>query len=127
MNDDTTTNSARQKLARSKPLSLSLLLGLIVVYVLSSVQSENFYWTLLLIPCLSLLMFLPGMLKNHARSYDWLCFVLLIHFTVGVTNAMSEHASWNDYVQTLFTTVLFISAMMTSRWQKAVQQEHSDV
>ncbi len=96
-----------------------MVVALIVLYTCTSLMSENILWTVLLMPCLSLAMFLPGMIKDHARSYDWLCFVILIHFTVGVTNVMSPSVEWNDYVQTLLSTALFISAMMASRWQKA--------
>lgn len=113
----TTDNPAQLKLA--KRASQWMVVALIVLYTCTSLMSENILWTVLLMPCLSLAMFLPGMIKDHARSYDWLCFVILIHFTVGVTNVMSPSVEWNDYVQTLLSTALFISAMMASRWQKA--------
>ncbi len=113
----TTDNTAQLKLA--KRASQWMVVALIVLYTCTSLMSENILWTVLLMPCLSLAMFLPGMIKDHARSYDWLCFVILIHFTVGVTNVMSPSVEWNDYVQTLLSTALFISAMMASRWQKA--------
>ena len=106
----------------AKRLSQGLVLGLIALYITTSLLDEKILWILLIVPCLSLAIFLPGMFKDHARSYDWLCFVILIHFTVGVTNAMSPNVSWNDYVQTLLTVALFISAMMASRWQKAAQR-----
>lgn len=113
----TIDNTAQLKLA--KRASQWMVVALIVLYVCTSVLSEKILWTVLLAPCFSLAIFLPGMIQNHARSYDWLCFVILIHFTVGVTNVMSPAVAWNDYVQTLLTSALFISAMMASRWQKA--------
>lgn len=113
----TIDNAAQLKLA--KRASQWMVIALIVLYVCTSLLSEKILWTVLLAPCFSLAIFLPGMFRNHARSYDWLCFVILIHFTVGVTNVMSPAVEWNDYVQTLLTTALFMSAMMASRWQKA--------
>lgn len=110
-------------LALAKRLSLASLLGLIALYIVTSLLEERIFWTLLVVPCLSLLIFVPGMLKNHARSFDWLCFVILIHFVVGVTNSMSPAAAWNDYLQTVLTVVLFISSMMASRWQKAANHQ----
>lgn len=110
-------------LAPAKYLTLATLLGLIALYIATSLLSERIYWTLLVVPCLSLLMFLPGILKSHARSFDWLCFVILIHFVVGVTNSMSPTGAWNDYLQTALTIVLFISSMMASRWQKAANHQ----
>lgn len=106
-------------LALAKRLTLASLVGLIALYIVSSLLEEQIFWTLLIVPCLSLLIFVPGMLKSHARSFDWLCFVILIHFVVGVTNSMSPAAAWNDYLQTVLTVALFISSMMASRWQKA--------
>ncbi len=110
-------NAVQLKLA--KRASLWMVVALIALYTSTSLMSEKILWTVLLAPCFSLAIFLPGMIRSHARSYDWLCFVILIHFTVGVTNAMSPAVAWNDYVQTLLTCALFISAMMASRWQKA--------
>ncbi|WP_439136284.1 DUF2069 domain-containing protein [Pseudomaricurvus sp.] len=118
---DTTT---QPPLALSKGLSLASLFGLIALYIATSLLEEKIYWTLLIAPCLSLIIFVPGILRNHARSYDWLCFVILIHFVVGVTNSMSPTAAWNDYLQTALTVILFISAMMASRWQKAANHQN---
>lgn len=104
---------------KAKLLSIALLLALVALYIVNNLLADKFFWTLLLIPCLSLLMFLPGIIKNQPRAYDWLCFVLLIHFTMGVSNAMSPRGAWDDYLQVALAVGLFISAMMTSRWQKA--------
>lgn len=106
----------------AKRLSQGLLVGLIVLYVTAGLMSEQILWVIMLMPCLSLIIFLPGMLSNHARSYDWLCFVILIHFTVAVTNVMSPSGAWNDWLQLMLSVVLFISAMMASRWQKAASR-----
>lgn len=110
-------------LAAAKHLSLAVLAGLILLYITTRLLDERMLWTILLVPCFSLMIFVPGMVKNRPRSFDWLCFVILIHFTVGVTGSMSPLAAWNDYLQTLLTVVLFISAMMTSRWLKATQRQ----
>lgn len=110
-------------LAGAKSLSLAALFGLVLLYITSGLLEQPVLWTLIVIPCFTLLMFVPGMMKNAPRSFDWLCFVILVHFMVGVTNSMSPQAAWNDYLQTLLTVVLFISAMMTSRWLKAARQQ----
>ncbi|MBU3069595.1 DUF2069 domain-containing protein [Aestuariicella sp. G3-2] len=123
MTTPSTSPSATPPLALAKRLTLASLVGLIALYIVSSLLEEQIFWTLLIVPCLSLLIFVPGMLKSHARSFDWLCFVILIHFVVGVTNSMSPAAAWNDYLQTVLTVVLFISSMMASRWQKAANHQ----
>ncbi len=111
--------SPPRQLRLAQQLSLALLLALVLLYSVTSALAPKFFWTLLLVPCFSLLAFVPGMLKHNPRAYDWLCFVLLVHFTMGVTNAMAPAGAWNDYLQTLLSVALFISAMMSSRWQKA--------
>jgi uncharacterized membrane protein len=112
-------------LALARTLSFATLFGLVLLYLVSSLMDEQINWTVLIIPCLTLLMFVPGMMQNRPRSFDWLCFVILLHFTVGVTNSMSPVGAWHDYLQTVLTTVLFISSMMTSRWLKAAQHQGS--
>jgi uncharacterized membrane protein len=111
------------RLKTGEATSLACVIGLNLLYLTTSLLDEKFVWTLLLIPCLSLLMFVPGMLRQHARTYNWLCFVILMHFTVGVSNAMAPNGAWNDYLQTLLCVILFISAMMTSRWLQAWQAQ----
>ncbi len=123
---DTLATRSASQLKLAKRLSQLQVIALIALYISTSALSEKILWTVLLAPCLSLAIFLPGMLQNHARSYDWLCFVILIHFTVGVTNVMSPSSAWNDYVQTLLSSALFISAMMASRWQKASLRNAQD-
>lgn len=119
----TATHANLPLLATARYLSLAALAGLILLYITTSLLDERILWTILLAPCVSLLIFVPGMLQSRPRSFDWLCFVILIHFTVGVTGSMSPMAAWNDYLQTLLAVVLFISAMMTSRWLKAAQRQ----
>ncbi len=122
MTNSSSSEHSAPPLSLVKRLSQLMVVALIALYTTTSLLDDKILWTVLLVPCLSVGMFLPGMLKDHARSYDWLCFVILIHFTVAVTNIMSPTPEWNDYVQTLLTSALFICAMMASRWQKAVQR-----
>lgn len=109
----------------SHRLTLNSVLSLILLYFFTSITAETMNWTVLIVPVASLAMFLPGIALKLPRSFDWLCFVILLHFTVGVSNSMSSHAAWHDYLQTLLSVVTFISAMMTSRWLKAWQAKKS--
>lgn len=112
------------RLRFSRKLTLYSLLSLVVLYSATGLLAERVNWTTLLVPCLTLLIFVPGILSNWPRSFDWLCFVILLHFTVGVSNAMSPLGAWHDYLQTALSVVLFISAMMTSRWLKSWRAAH---
>lgn len=116
MNPATALNA---KLRFGSKLTLYALLALVLLYTATGLLAANINWTTLLVPCATLLVFLPGILSQRPRSYDWLCFVILLHFTVGVTNAMSPQSAWQDYLQILLSVLLFVSAMMTSRWLKA--------
>jgi len=117
MSDATSTNMP-PKLVIGRAISFSCLLGLILLYSVTSWIHNN-PPIIYIIPCLTLVIFLPGMMRNQHRSYNWLCFVILIHFTVAVTGVMSELSAWNDWVQLCLTISLFNAAMMTSRWLQA--------
>lgn len=69
-------------------------------------------WLVKVIP---LIIFIPGFLKKYYRTYSWLCFAILPYF-IWITPLVVGRGSWSDWVLTLLIVVLFISAMMTSRW-----------
>ncbi|MFC6632304.1 DUF2069 domain-containing protein [Microbulbifer taiwanensis] len=73
------------------------------------------WWILQSIP---LLLVLPGMLKDHYRSYLWLCFILLLYITASIVDVMMPGRGWQHGVLLLLSLTLFFSAMMTSRWQR---------
>lgn len=72
-----------------------------------------FFWV---VQCLPILIFIPGMLKNNPRTFILLCFVLLAYFVPGVTGSMASNAEWIDFAILGNSILLFISAMLTSRW-----------
>ncbi len=71
------------------------------------------FWVIQLVP---LLIVLPGMLKHRPRSYSWLCFILLPYFVKGVDGVAMPHRAWIDYLMVAVSVLLFITAMLTSRW-----------
>ncbi|WP_239692582.1 DUF2069 domain-containing protein [Microbulbifer mangrovi] len=72
------------------------------------------WWLLQTVP---LLLVLPGLLKQRQRSYLWLCFILLLYITAGIVDVMMPGRGWQHGVLTALSLILFVSAMMTSRWQ----------
>jgi len=66
--------------------------------------------------CVPLLLPLPGIILQHYKSYSWLCFILLLYFTVYVVEIGSPLYAWQDATGLALTVVAFIGAMMTSRW-----------
>jgi len=107
-------------------LCLLLLLLLFTGINLSSPRGSLALW---IIQCVPLLIFIPGLRKHYYRTYSWLCFVLLFYFTAFTVDAMSPLRNWTDYVGVSLSVVMFISAMMASRWRQhqllAIQQNSS--
>nr|WP_010133045.1 DUF2069 domain-containing protein [Microbulbifer agarilyticus] len=72
------------------------------------------WWLLQTVP---LLLVLPGLLKKRQRSYLWLCFILLLYITAGIVDVMMPTRGWQHGALTALSLILFVSSMMTSRWQ----------
>lgn len=72
-----------------------------------------------LVKIFPLLIFLPGFIKRKYRTYSWICFAILPYF-IWITPLVMGRGSWSDWTLIALIVVLFISAMMTSRW---MQQE----
>jgi uncharacterized membrane protein len=90
---------------------VALLLMLTINYLLSD-DMKFVHWLVAILP---LAIFIPGLLKPQHRTYSWLCFVLLMYFLFLVPLLMS-YWSLTYWLMTILVTVLFVAAMMTSRW-----------
>lgn len=95
-------------------------IALLVLNALAQQFAPEARLSTLVIQLVPLLIFVPGMLAKHYRTYSWLCFVVLFYFIVGVTNVMSPLADVYGWVTLLASVVLFNAAMMTSRWLQHV-------
>jgi uncharacterized membrane protein len=69
-------------------------------------------WLVKVIP---LLIFIPGFIKAHYRTYSWLCFAVLPYF-IWLTPLVMGRGSLADWVLIVLVVLLFMGAMMTSRW-----------
>ncbi|AFU98319.1 DUF2069 domain-containing protein [Simiduia agarivorans] len=107
---------AARKARLGQRIALISTAALILNAAVEQLTEPSVRWTLLLLQSIPLLMFVPGMLANHHRTYSWLCFVVLFYFIVGVTNVMSPLADTFGWVLLAASTLLFMAAMMTSRW-----------
>jgi len=108
----------RRKLTFVRRLVLGSYIGLLALFALTAVVREEVGWALLLVQCLPLLIFVPGLWQGRHRTYSWLCFVILLYFTWSVANVMSPLAYWRDGLVVALTVTLFISAMLASRWRQ---------
>lgn len=69
------------------------------------------------VQCGPLFLFWFGLRKRHRRTYLWLCFVLLLYFIKGVEGVMTPGVDSFDWILLIASTALFITSMMTARWQ----------
>ena len=65
-------------------------------------------WLVQIIP---LLVFLPTLISNKIRSYQWLCFVILLYFIIGVLNIFTPEKLITGIVLTSFCVLSFCSAI----------------
>ena len=72
-----------------------------------------------LVKIFPLLIFIPGFVKQRYRTYSWLCFAILPYF-IWLTPLVMGRGNWGDWAMVSLTVIMFIAAMMTSRW---MQQE----
>jgi uncharacterized membrane protein len=95
-------------------LSYAALLIVLTAWAFTLTQGASVVlWAIVSLP---LLILWPGMRKKRHRSYSWLCFVILLYFIKGVEGTMSPAVAWTDVSILALSVVIFIGAMLTSRW-----------
>lgn len=110
--------SPARKLRIARHLNWVCYLGLLLLFLIWNLflpGGSVKWWILQTLP---LLLVLPGLLKRRYRSYLWLCFILLLYITASIVDVMMPGRGWQHGVLLLLSFTLFISAMMTSRWQQ---------
>ncbi len=82
-------------------------------------QPADSSFKLWLVKIFPLLIFIPGFVQRKYRTYSWICFAILPYF-IWLTPLVMARGNWSDWTMITLIVVMFISAMMTSRW---MQQE----
>ncbi len=107
-----------RKAKLSRQLSITLLWCLILYFsVMHTIDGEDvlFRW---LVSCVPLLILIPGLIQSKHRAGSWLCFVLLLYFTVYcVELGIPGNQIAESLAMTLIVT-LFATAMLYARWQQ---------
>lgn len=101
---------------RARALSAFAIIALCVLFCWANLTEATGSWVRLAVQTLPLALFLPGIWRDHHRTYSWLCFVVLFYFTALVVAAMGPQSHWADYLGVTLSVVLFCTAMMASRW-----------
>lgn len=99
-------------------LVLGCLLAMVTIFTFNNVIRPWGNITVWIIQSAPLLIFIPGIIKHNHRTYSWLCFVLMPYFINTVVNAMASRTYILTFVLLLLIVVLFISAMMASRYRQ---------
>lgn len=66
-----------------------------------------------------LLLVLPGLLRAHHRASAWLCFLMCAYFIGAVLTASAPPpARWVGGVEIVIVSVVFVAAMLATRWTR---------
>lgn len=110
---------------RRNPLDLMLAAGWVLLLLLLSAPllltatASIGSW---LMACVPLLLTLPGLWRRHGRSLQWLCFLVLFYFTLGVLQAFSPdpRIHWLGLATSFLCVLLFGTAIVNlRRWRQS--------
>lgn len=111
-------NIIHRKLSAMQRLFFVSYGGLLLLFALNNLFTPDGSFKLWLVQSIPLLIFIPGLKQQRFRTYSWICFVILLYFTWSVVNAMSPFVRWQDILVVALSVIIFISAMMISRWMQ---------
>jgi uncharacterized membrane protein len=107
------------------PVNKKVTLGLLTTHTAVALLILLLSWLNFLVPgngvamwlfkIVPLAIFIPGFIKKYYRSYSWLCFVILAYF-IWIMPLALYRKSWSDFAIVALTAIIFIAAMMSSRW-----------
>lgn len=113
---DAQASAIYKKLRCVRAVFLASYVALLLLFTAMNIFTADGSIKLWLVQTLPLLIFIPGLIQQRFRTYSWICFVILLYFTWSVVNVMSPFINWTDIVVVTLSVVIFITAMMASRW-----------
>lgn len=111
----------QQKRKLSRAISVGAYVALIAYYVISTYAqpyAEVGSLVIIGIKCFPLLGFGLAMYKQHLRQMAWMCFVLLIYFTIEIM-----YVPINGMLGAFIITVLYTTTMLHIRWHNRANEE----
>lgn len=72
--------------------------------------------------CLPLLLFIPGLISGSHKTASWLSYVTMIYFVLAILLMFTAGSHIWGILMPFNTLVLFISAMLYTRWKKAKEK-----
>lgn len=67
---------------------------------------------LFLIQAVPLLVMLPGIARGRLRTYQWICFLILLYFTNAVLNIFTPGSALKGTLEAIYCVLLFSSAIV---------------
>ena len=98
------------------------LLAYLVISTLAHPYAEISSVVIIGIKCFPLLGFALAMYKQHLRQLAWMCFVLLIYFTIEIM-----YVPVNGPLGAFVITLLYTSTMLHIRWHNRANDEATQV
>jgi len=122
MNATTTLKPTKNLCAQYLVISnyVLLLLMMIVTTLPGVLPVGSSPMVILPIKLMPLLILLPGLLKDHLRTYIWMCFIVLFYFTQSVVETFLSSGAVIDYFITALTVIIFLSAMFYIKWESSL-------
>ena len=113
--------SYKQKRRYSRAISVGSYLALLAYFIIGTLsQTYNDAGSIVIIgiKCLPLLGFAIGVYTQHLRQLAWMCFGLLIYFTIEIM-----YVPVNGMLGAFIITLLYTSTMLHIRWHNRANEE----
>ena len=129
MTDNPTTTNFAGKAKLAFKVLVGSYIGLLLTLLLSTlanppqdVEPGPMLWLaglgIALFKCLPLLLFVPGLIARSHKTASWMAYMIQLYFVLAVMLVFTPGSSGWGWLMTALTLVIFISAMLFTRWQK---------
>lgn len=109
---------ARTALARRVAIGSLLALLLALLFATAAAAPLPTRVVLAAFATMPLVVFLPGMLRGQWKTFQWLCFVVLLYFMQVVLRLFGPQATLLHWLELLLVCTVFISSMLYARWRR---------
>tara|TARA_R110000772_G_scaffold26400_20_gene68149 strand:- start:384 stop:755 length:372 start_codon:yes stop_codon:yes gene_type:complete len=111
----------------SRFVVIGSLTALIITLTLANLFNSPLNLTRWIIQIFPLLAFIPALLGPGLRPYQWLCFVIMLYFMMGVLMAFSPGQQIIGFMITFFCALLFCSAIFYIHQQQKIQKRNNQI
>lgn len=111
-----------ERTARARQVALGSFVALVLVLAVEVLGIARLELATRVFLCViwvgPLLVFLPGLLRGHWKTYLWLCFVILVYFMVAVSELFGPYRDAADVLELILIVTLFTASMLYGRWRQ---------